>query len=238
LMPWNVASAAYGWSKPAERGGDRVAVTVAAASVDVIQPLRRTLANAGARSIQISVIPPEFGAELISIWEEKTKSQSQARQIRRILVATIAALGVSTILAVASWALVVGSLEREHTQLSRQITEAKNNAAKLTHTHFGEAKADETIEDRKRTGSSAVLVIEALSRILSDQTYVTELRIDGNKLYLTGITRDAPLLIETLEKSGKFAHATFFAPTTRSQSDSAEHFHIEATIVPISWPRS
>lgn len=238
LTPWKAASTAYGWSKPAEAGGDRVTVTVAAASVEVIQPLRRALTSAGARSIKISVVPPEPGAEPISIFDEKTTGQPQVQRIRRVLVTTIAAVGISTVLAVGSWGLIVGNLEGEQSRLSHQITKARNNAVKLTHARLGRGKADQTIETRKHNGPSAVLVIEALAKILSDQTYVTELRMEDSKLYLTGVTRDAPSLIETLEKSGRFAHATFFAPTTRSRSGAIEHFHIEATIDPISWPRS
>jgi general secretion pathway protein L len=78
-----------------------------------------------------------------------------------------------------------------------------------------------------------VLALEALSKILPDQTYVTELRVEGNKLRLTGVTRDAPALIELIEQSGRFTRATFFAPTTRSSSDTGDRFHIEAIIRPL-----
>jgi general secretion pathway protein L len=238
LMPWNAANTAYGWSKPTETGGDRMTITVAATSVEVIKPLRRTLVDAGAHSIRISVAPPEPAADSILIWEEKTQGQSQARQIRRVLVAIIAAVGVAAVLAVGSWGLVVTKFESEQSRLAHEITEARNKGAKLRYAQLGEGKADQTIAARKQNSPSAVLIIEALSKILSDQTYVTELRIDGSKLYLTGVTRDAPSLIETLETSGRFTHAKFFAPTTRSQSDAIERFHIEATIDPISWPQS
>jgi len=69
-----------------------------------------------------------------------------------------------------------------------------------------------------------VIVLETLSQILPDHTYLAELRIDGNKLRLTGITRDAPSLIGLIEQSAHFKRATFFAPTTRASSDSGERF--------------
>ena len=40
---------------------------------------------------------------------------------------------------------------------------------------------------------SSVIVLEVLSQILPDHTYVTELRIEGDKLRVIGVTRDAPL---------------------------------------------
>ena len=69
-------------------------------------------------------------------------------------------------------------------------------------------------------------------------TYITELRIEGDKLRLVGITRDAPSLIGLIEQTQPFTRATFFAPTTRSPNESGERFHIEAHIEPSFAPRS
>jgi general secretion pathway protein L len=82
------------------------------------------------------------------------------------------------------------------------------------------------------------MVLEALSEILPDHTYVTEFRIEANKVRLIGVTRDAASLIELIERSGRFKGASFFAPTTRSSSDANERFHIEVTIQPNATLRS
>ena len=85
---------------------------------------------------------------------------------------------------------------------------------------------------RKQTTPSSVMVLEAISRVLPDSTYVTELRIEGDKVQVVGISQDAPSLIRLMEQSPQFSRATFFAPTTRAQSDPGERFHIEVHITP------
>jgi general secretion pathway protein L len=76
------------------------------------------------------------------------------------------------------------------------------------------------------------MVLEGISRVLPDTTYVTELRIEGDKMQVAGLTQDAPSLIRLIEQSPQFTRATFFAPTTRAPEDSGERFHVEAHVTP------
>ena len=89
------------------------------------------------------------------------------------------------------------------------------------------------LERRKQSTPSNVIVIEALSQILPDHTYVTELRIEVDKLQIVGVTRDAAGLIGLIEQSPHFTRARFYAPTTRTPGERGERFHIEAQIKPI-----
>ena len=86
---------------------------------------------------------------------------------------------------------------------------------------------------RKNQTPADVIVLEALSNVLPDNTYVTELRIEGDKVQVVGITNDAPSLIRLIEQSPHFSRATFFAPTTRAPSDPGDRYHIEARIKPV-----
>jgi general secretion pathway protein L len=100
------------------------------------------------------------------------------------------------------------------------------------------ANARRILGQHKNDAVAAVQILDTLSQILPDHTYVTELRIEDQKLHIVGVTRDAPSLIGLIEQSGRFARATFFAPTTRAQSDTLERFHIEAVIRPPAGSQS
>ena len=100
------------------------------------------------------------------------------------------------------------------------------------------ACASAILDRRKQETPATVIVLEALSEVLPDHTYVTELRVEGNKLQVVGVTRDAPGLIRLIEQSPHFTRATFFAPTTRAPTDPGERFHIEARVEPVNAPRS
>jgi general secretion pathway protein L len=151
-------------------------------------------------------------------------------RIRSILVTALAGAAFAAAAAVAISAIAGSSLDAEQGELTRRIA-AACAAAGMT-PNIGSVSARRALEIRKQQAPASVILLESLSQILPDHTYVTELRLEAGKLRLTGLTRDAPSLIGLLEQSGYFTRASFFAPTTRSPSEPGERFHIEAQIKP------
>jgi general secretion pathway protein L len=144
--------------------------------------------------------------------------------LRRALLGTAVAAAAS--LAVTTY--LTDELEAEQQELSRLISQ--HRAALGTKGTGGSAET--LLAKRKQSSPSSVMVFEAMSSVLPDSTYVTELRIEGDKLQVVGLTQDAPSLIKLIEQSPQFSRATFFAPTTRGQNEPGERFHIEAHITP------
>jgi general secretion pathway protein L len=129
-----------------------------------------------------------------------------------------------------------GSLESRQSELAREINQRR---VLLRAGQNGLARdASGLLDRRKHETPATVIVLEALSEILPDDTYVTELRVEGTKVQIIGVTHDAPALIRLIEQSPHFTHATFFAPTTRAPTDPGDRFHIEARIEPVNTPRS
>jgi general secretion pathway protein L len=151
--------------------------------------------------------------------------------IRRALIVTLGVACLAASAATAVSAVIRADLTAQQAELTRQIAIARTTAGAAHVAAAGSlAAAQRTLEKRKRELPSTVVILEALSQMLPDHTYVTELRLEGDKVRLIGVTRDAPSLIGLIERSDQFGAATFFAPTTQSQSNQGEVFHIETAV--------
>jgi general secretion pathway protein L len=238
LTPWSAADAVFGWGRPTDIASDRISITVVATARAVVQPILQAVSGLGAASIAILTAPAGGAATAanIKVYDQSVGGMLDARRISRILMVVLLVAGAAAGLAAAADMVVGGSLESEQLDLARRINERR---ALIRAGQEGLARSATAILDRRKQETPAtVIVLEALSEILPDHTYVTELRVEGNKLQIVGITRDAPGLIRLIEQSPHFTRATFFAPTTRSPSDPGERFHIEARIEPVNTPRT
>lgn len=236
LTPWSAVDAVFGWSAPAEIANDRIVVTVVATARSLIEPLIRALTGAGATAIKISTVIPGPNPVAVAVFERQLGGAFEARRVRRALVGILLAAALVASAATVADLVIGGDMEARQSDIARRI--AARRTALRANLDAGSDSVMAALARRKNETAASVIVLEALSQILPDHTYVTELRIAGDKLQVVGVTRDAPSLIRLIEQSPHFTRATFFAPTTRSPADPGEHFHIEARIEPEHTPHS
>jgi general secretion pathway protein L len=238
LTPWSATDAVFGWSKPSEISDNRIVVTVAATARALIMPYLQALTKLGADSIAISTIPPDAGASAapIKLLTQRAKDPLDVHRIRRVLFAVLVGAGLMAGAAASAAIVVANNLSVRQDQLARRLAERRVQMQTGSSITGGPAATLRALERRKHETPSSVIVLDALSQVLPDHTYVTELRIEGDKLQVIGVTRDASSLIRLIEGTAHFTRATFFAPTTRSPTDPGERFHIEARIQPVYTP--
>jgi general secretion pathway protein L len=231
LTPWSVSDAVFGMTAPEPIVGERIALLIAATSQQRIQPLIGFAASVGAASIAGLVEAGDAvrATEPVRVFQRSLRFAGRAAidvplLLRRTLLG--ASLAAAASLAIAAYA--TGALDAEQQELSRQLSQ-RHAALRINQ---GGGSAETLLAKRKQTSPSSVMVLEAISRVLPDSTYVTELRVEGDKVQVVGLTQDAPSLIKLMEQSPQFTRATFFAPTTRGQNEPGERFHIEAHITP------
>jgi len=235
LTPWSPADAVFGWTQPADASNERISLTVVATARARLTPYLRALAELGANSIVVSAHPQggPAGAAPIKVFEQGARGALDVARVRRALLAALAVTSVTAGVAVSAAQILGDDLETKQRDLTRRIAERRVALVRGREAVGGSTAAQRALERRKHETPASVMVLEALSQILPDHTYVTELRVEGDKLQIIGISREAPSLIRLLEQSPHFTRATFFAPTTRSPGDTGERFHIEAHIKPV-----
>jgi general secretion pathway protein L len=236
ITPWSASEAVVGWSKPTELASDKISVTIAAAPRAQIIPLTQAVGNLGVKSIFVSTTPPNADKAAIGVFEQSTAGALEVRQVRRLAVAALAIAAILAGLAVTSNVVIGNNLQSRQSDVSRRIAERRGIIRSGDDAVANSALAK--LARRKNQTPANVIVLEALSNVLPDHTYVSELRVEGDKVQVVGITNDAPSLIRLIEQSPHFSRATFFAPTTRSPSDPGDRYHIEARIKPVFSPPS
>jgi general secretion pathway protein L len=233
LSPWQADQALYGF--------DAVANSDDAAALDVrvficsrpaIASARDALEGTGLSADRI-VAQMTDGTSPVALWSRLADVPREAIERRRrqigasIMGLVLASLGVSL------WAAFsAASLRTEGDELAERSRNLQRQLQEARTPQVASARPEERAWFLKEISSSAVVVLEALSRALPDDAYVTELRIDSMKLRVIGLAANAPALIAPLERSGHFADVRFAAPTTRGPDGALFRFHIEARVVP------
>jgi general secretion pathway protein L len=232
LTPWSADHAAFGLGVAADAGAGRIAVTVAATAKDMLDPYVQTFTRLGARAVEISTRPAE-DAPAITVVEENLGGILDVRLARRVALAALVSLSLVAVAANVASAMMNRGLQAHQDELARQIVQIRTAAlASRNAPRDPKILAEQALVHKRNESPSAVIALEILSQILPDNTYLTELRIDSDKLRLTGITRDAPDLIRLIEQSHHFSQATFFAPITHVSTEAGDRFSIEARMEP------
>ncbi len=230
LTPWNASEAVFGCSAPIARGTEGITTVIAATTRKAAMIYVQAVSGFHPAAVAICTDAAERNAGRVKVFEQKARGHLDAARLSRALLVLLAVLAAAAVFAACTAAFVATNLDAQESELARQIS--LRRAAIRAGSDGRDRSPIAALERRKHDMPASVIVLDALSQVLPDHTYVTELHLAGNKLQIVGITRDAPSLIPLIEQSQHFTRATFYAPTTRSPSDPGERFHIEARVEP------
>ena len=228
LTPWSASEAVFGCSAPVASGKENITTMIAATTRKVALTYVQAVSGFHPTAIVVCTDVSERNAGRIKVFEQKARGHLDAARLGRALLIALGVVAVAALASVTAATYVADNLGTREAELARQISTRR--AAIRAGTDGGDRSPVAALERRKYETPASVLVLEALSRLLPDHTYVTELHLAGSKLQISGITRDAPSLIPLIEQSQHFTRATFYAPTTRAPSDPGERFHIETRV--------
>jgi general secretion pathway protein L len=230
LTPWSASEAVFGCSAPAASGTESITTMIAATTRKVAMTYVGAVSGFHPAAIAVCTDVGERDAGRVKVFEQKARGHLDAQRLGRALLIGLGVVAGAALISVTVAGYVADNLGAQEAELARQISARR--AALRAGTDSGNRSPVAALERRKYEAPASVIVLEALSKLLPDHTYVTEMHLAGGKLQISGITSDAPSLIPLIEQSQHFTRATFYAPTTRSPSDPGERFHIEARVEP------
>ncbi len=83
----------------------------------------------------------------------------------------------------------------------------------------------DTIVRAKLEAPSVVRVLDRLTALLPDDTYLDQFNVVGREIEIEGTTRASAQLVHLLESAPMFAKVTYVSPVTRDPVTGAERFH-------------
>jgi general secretion pathway protein L len=149
-----------------------------------------------------------------------------ARGVRRV---SWAMAGLAALFIVAAIAIPLVRQHRLLEDLNDQVAQAKKEAeaARKTQEQIDNLAAlDHFLVERKEARPVRLAVLDEISRILPDDTWLFRLRLTGDEVQTFGYSGGASNLIGPIEESSLFRNPQFLAPLMRDQRVEAERFHI------------
>ena len=171
----------------------------------------------------VDAVVLEGAAEIAVMVGIAPSARQRAAERRRRVVAG----AVATAAAIALLVPVVlrqRALESEQAELSKSrsvLQPALNRAA------AGRAVRDATTDARRQQGRglSAVAVLDRLSRVVDDDSYLTQMRINGREVSIGGVSGSASALPGMIEADALFEKVHLAAPVSRAP-DGRQRFEI------------
>ncbi len=120
------------------------------------------------------------------------------------------------------------ALKAEEARLRVASTEVLDLQRRLEH----QLSELEKTAERWKSAAEPLELLAQLSRLLPRDTFLRQLRLEGNRLILQGLSTQASQLIALLESSPAFEHARFLSPITHQEGK--ELFHLTVGYHPSS----
>ena len=118
-------------------------------------------------------------------------------------------------------------------ELLLQVAEAASQARVVSdlRARIESAIADGgALVERKRRMPTATAILAELTRLMPDDTWMSQFQLRGAELQMSGHSADASRLIGQVEGSPLFQEAKFRSPVTQDPRVSRERFNLSATV--------
>jgi general secretion pathway protein L len=207
-------------------------------------------------SVQLTVVPRRVVDEALALAERlglaldrvevagdasgnllPARPPALAARLPSVAVAALALLTVA--LAGAAAFIPLDRAHRAAAALQDEVAQSKRLAeesARLQKEIDAEIQESGFLAARKRQVPSASEILYAVTHMLPDDTWLSELEVSGGELRVTGYSESASTILALIDQSPRFANGAFRSPVTQDQRVKREQFNIAARIAPPSVP--
>ena len=129
--------------------------------------------------------------------------------------------------------LVTSQHERALAELEQNVAQTRVRAdavRNLVRVSEDQLKDLNALKGLVQNRMMVVSVIDSLTRLLPDSAWLTDLRIDGDTVDISGFSKSAASLIPILETSSVFSEAAFTSAVTRDPSEAKERFSMKLRV--------
>lgn len=194
-----------------------------------LQPLLSLLSAGGAEAQAIEISPPAAGSGALRIPLAHEASASARRQ-RLLLRAAFAGCALLLVLAVLlPFALQQAGLVAADRRINRLQPQVRAVQALQGRIAGGSAGAMLVQAERARLGD-ALAVMAAMTKVLPDDSYLTDLTLRRGQMTVSGQSPSAARLIPAISADPNFTAPAFTAPVTRIEGQGQELFSIRAGV--------
>jgi general secretion pathway protein L len=213
----------------ADRQNGRLSVRVALVPKENLAPLLTALGQFGIRPRRAEIADGPDAGTYLPLEGDGARAHHASNRLIWSAAVCCAALGIA--------AVVTPFIRQELAlaSLGEQIAAGRTAAAEADSLHQEidrlASSADFVESERDKAGRPLVVLVAA-TRVLPDDTYLTEMELQKRKVTLTGRSAAAARLIGPLAADGAFRNPGFAAPVTRVEALHTELFTINAEVAP------
>lgn len=227
--PWRPDQAVFS-VKVVERSETegRILIELTAVPRFVFSRPAELLADSGLALIGLLRGRPDGNPQFIEVEPEARSADRILRRARTAAILTACGIVLLIAGAFAYKLMTIRGLEASLAEIGGEVEAAQKLAETAKKLTYQVRYADEV----KRGRASPIMVLNDLSDLLPDDSWLEAMSMEGDKLMLQGRARDALSLLPLLNSSGRFQDVKFESEVIRDPEAGLDTFNISATALP------
>ncbi|MBA3520033.1 MAG: PilN domain-containing protein [Rhizobiales bacterium] len=238
ITPFRREDVCFGWRlAQARRSGPNTLLVQAVVKRDLLVEATERLFKAGFTQVRAACRAPGEPDIALNLPAELSRPRS------KLFLGLRAASHVGAFVTLlAMGGLVFTAFAKQHkalAALSHEVGAAQAAAEEVRRTYDSALASGQqvwTLQERRTATPTVAAMLEEVTRVLPDTAWITDFRIDGRQLTITGFAESAADLMPAVEGSDLFANAEFVSPVVRAPREDSDRFNISFQAVGFDTP--